>query len=372
MSPEQLSDRNSAYWHAPLQNWAYFDNDAKDVIVINHEQAKKLKSDGPGRISKKMLNRQELICQDLSKFHVLRHMDIDSVWGIFNACELRELEPGEPLISLGATNERMYILLSGRCGVYLESTSEPMFYLEPGQSAGEMSLMDGSTASANVVATQATRVLILEEMDFWRLIRASHDFSTNLLLLLSTRLRANNTSLCESAEKQRRFESEAMTDGLTGLLNRRWLGQKLGRLMQRYQHINRSLCLVMLDVDHFKKFNDSQGHLAGDAALCAVGQAMVQNLRPLDVAIRYGGEEFIIIFPETDRQGGKIAANRLRETISQMDIIGPDNKSLPRVTVSMGLAEMTMDDTPKTLIKQADLALYKAKENGRNRLEVSH
>lgn len=359
-----------AYWYSPTQNWAYFDKGAKESIVSNHTQEKKLELYGPGRISKEVLKRKELIGQDLSKFHVLRHMDIDSVWGIFSACKIHELEPEERLITLGAINQRMYILLSGRCGVYLDAKSEPMFYLDPGQSAGEMSIMDGSPASAHVVATQATRVLVVEEMDFWRLIRASHEFSTNLLLLLSTRLRANNTSLCESAEKQRKFESEAMTDGLTGLLNRRWLDQKIWRLMQRYVRSNRPLCLVMVDVDHFKKFNDTQGHLAGDAALCAVAQAMIQYLRPLDVAVRYGGEEFTVIFPETDLQGAKIAANRLRETISQMDIMGPDNKLLPRVTVSMGLAKMMMDDTPQTIIKRADSALYKAKENGRNCLEV--
>ena len=336
-----------------------------------HSQEKKLELDGPGRISKESLRRQELIDQQLSTFHVLRHMDIDSVWGILNACAIRELDPEERLITLGAANQRMYILLSGRCGVYLEKASDAVFYLEPGQSAGEMSLMDGSPASAHVVAIQSTRVLVVEEIDFWRLIRASHEFSTNLLLLLSTRLRVNNTSLRESAEKQRKYESEAMTDGLTGLFNRRWLEKKLWRLMQRYVRNNRPLCLVMVDVDHFKKFNDSQGHLAGDAALCAVGQALIQYLRPLDVAIRYGGEEFTVIFPETDTQGAKIAANRLRETISQMDIVGPDNKQLPRVTVSMGLAQMAMDDTPQTLIKRADAALYAAKENGRNRLEVA-
>jgi diguanylate cyclase (GGDEF)-like protein len=334
-------------------------------------QEKKFKSDGPGRTSEKALNRQELIAQNLSAFHVLRHIDIDSVWGILNACEIYELDPGERLIALGATNQRMYILLSGRCGVYLDEKSEPIFYLESGQSAGEMSLMDGSPTSANVVATQTTRVLMVEEVDFWRLIRASHEFSTNLLLLLSTRLRANNMSLYESAEKQRRFEFEAMTDGLTGLFNRRWLEQKLWRLMQRYMRSNRPLCLLMIDIDHFKKFNDSQGHLAGDAVLCSVAQALLQQLRPLDVAIRYGGEEFTVIFPETDIQGAKTAANRLRVIISQMDIFGPDNERLPRVTISMGLAEMIIDDMPKTIIKRADTALYAAKENGRNRLEVA-
>lgn len=349
--------------------------------MISHSQEKISESDGPGRLSKQSLTRQELIDhesghhadlgdQSPPTFHMLRHMDIDSVWGILDACELRELDANERLIALGAVNKRMYILLSGRCGVYLDQTSEAVFYLEPGQSAGEMSLMDGSPASANVVATEATRVLVVEEIDFWRLIRASHEFSTNLLLLLSTRLRVNNASLCESAEKQRQYESEAMTDGLTGLFNRRWLEQKLWRLMQRYVRSNRPLCLIMVDVDHFKQFNDSQGHVAGDSALCAVGKALIQHLRPLDVAVRYGGEEFTVVFPETDSPGAAVAANRLREAIAEMDIIGPDNTLLPRVTVSIGLAEITPDDTPKTLLQRADTALYQAKKNGRNRVEL--
>ena len=344
----------------------------------NHFQGKRPESQKPGQISKKALSRQELITPSFSRhqqpseqdrFHLLHQMDIDSVWGILNVCEVRELAPGEHLLNLGVVNQYMFILLSGRCGVYLESTSEPLIYLEPGQAAGEMPLMDGSPTSANVVATKTTRVLVIEETNFWRLIRASHQFSTNLLLLFSSRLRKNATSLCESAEKQRRFESEAMTDGLTGLYNRRWLDQKLWRLMQRHMRQDSPLCLIMIDVDHFKKFNDSHGHLAGDAALCAVGQVLFKHLRPLDLAIRYGGEEFTVIFPETSIQGAKIAANRLRVAISEMDITGPDNKLLPRVTVSIGLAEMNIDDMPQTLIKRADSALYMAKENGRDRVE---
>ncbi|MEM9215353.1 MAG: GGDEF domain-containing protein [Cyanobacteria bacterium P01_F01_bin.150] len=331
---------------------------------------KTIESSAPGRISKDALKRHELVNQNISQFHVLRHMDIDSVWGILNTCDIREFNPGEWLIALGATNQCMYILLSGRCEAYLDETRNPVFFLEPGQSVGEMSLLDERPASANVVATEATRVLVVEELNFWRLIRASHEFSTNLLLLFASRLRANNTSLCKSAEKQRRFENEAMTDGLTGLHNRRWLDQTLERLMQRYIRNNRPLCLIMVDVDHFKRFNDFQGHLAGDAALCTLARTLMQCLRPLDVALRYGGEEFTVILPETDTQGAKIAANRLRGAIAQMDIVGPENTRLPRITVSMGLAEMTINDTPQTLVKRADSALYVAKKNGRDRLEV--
>lgn len=343
----------------------------KELTVSFHSPEKKLESYVPGRISKEALRRQELIDHAPSKFHILRRIDIDSVWGILNICEIRELNPGERLITMGAVNQRMYILLSGRCGVYLDATSAPMFYLEPGQSAGEMSLLDGSPASADVMTTQTTRVLVVEEMVFWHLIHASHEFSTNLLVLFSSRLRRNNLSLCESTEKQRRFESEAITDGLTGLSNRRWLEKKMWRLMQRHMRSNLSLCLIMIDVDHFKKFNDSQGHLAGDAALCTLAQILMQAVRPSDFAIRYGGEEFTVIFPETDMQGAKIAAERLREQISKMNIVGWENKQLPRITVSIGLAEMTMDDTPQTLVQRADSALYAAKENGRNCVKVA-
>lgn len=339
--------------------------------MSSNSQAKETEASVPGRLSKKALKREELIKPNPSTFHVLRHMDIESVWGILNTCEIREFDAGEQLITLGTANQRMYILLSGRCIVYLDETRDPMFYLEPGQSAGEMSLLDESLASANVVATQSTRVLVVKELNFWRLIRASHDFSTNLLLLLANRLRVNNTSLCKSAEKQRQFESEAMTDGLTKLYNRRWLDQKLERLMKRYLRSNRPLCLIMVDVDHFKTFNDSHGHLAGDAALCALARVLMQCLRPLDVALRYGGEEFTVILPETDTQGARIAADRLRTAIAQMDIVGPENTLLPRITVSMGLAEMIMRDTPQSLVKRADSALYMAKEKGRDRLEVS-
>jgi len=125
----------------------------------------------------------------------------------------------------------------------------------------------------------------------------------------------------------------------------------------------------MFDIDHFKRFNDTYGHGVGDRVLTTAGRAIETCLRPTDFGVRYGGEEFTVILPNTKLSEGIIAAERLRIKIASMPIQSFEGSDLPPVTVSLGVAQLGKTDDPAMLLKRVDEALYRAKAHGRNRTE---
>ncbi len=170
--------------------------------------------------------------------------------------------------------------------------------------------------------------------------------------------------------KRKRLESEleslATTDKLTQVYNRTKFNEIINREFERANRYNHPLSLVMFDIDHFKKINDTYGHSVGDYVLQTLAQIVKENLREIDFLIRWGGEEFIIITPETDLGRAEVSAERVRRAIEDYKF-----RDAGKITVSFGVTEFKKDDTENTIVKRADDAMYKAKEKGRNRVEVS-
>jgi diguanylate cyclase (GGDEF)-like protein len=157
-----------------------------------------------------------------------------------------------------------------------------------------------------------------------------------------------------------------IVDGLTGVHNKRYLLETLEREIPRARRHGRPLSLVMFDIDHFKKINDTFGHLAGDYVLKELAQLVKSRLRPDDVIARYGGEEFGIVLPETPQAGGVSIAEDLRRRIEAHKFVF-ENETI-RVTVSMGVAEQGDSLDVLAFIKASDELLYRAKREGRNRV----
>ncbi len=166
-----------------------------------------------------------------------------------------------------------------------------------------------------------------------------------------------NSALSEMANK----------DGLTGLFNHRCFRELLEREISRQKRHGRVLSIVMIDIDHFKRFNDSFGHLAGDAALRRVSSILQSGCRASSIPARYGGEEFAILLPETGKEGAVVLAERLRKTVEGTGFRGSGPEDGETLTLSCGVATFGEDGAnATTLLQAADMALYQAKARGRN------
>lgn len=165
---------------------------------------------------------------------------------------------------------------------------------------------------------------------------------------------------------------EAEFDALTGSLNRKALERTLDRLMAEANAGGKTFCLLVADVDHFKHFNDSYGHLLGDEVLRRVVQSMHQQVRGGDYVARYGGEEFMVMLPETPLIGGLKVAESIRHAVEQIVLIRRStHEKLSKVTISLGVGEYRQGEEKLELVERVDAALYKAKHGGRNRVEAS-
>lgn len=171
-------------------------------------------------------------------------------------------------------------------------------------------------------------------------------------------------------------QEQTMRDELTGLYNRRYLWQTLGRWLPRAQRERRLISLFLFDVDHFKDVNDQWGHRVGDHALVLLGQLMGSLFRKQDVVCRYGGEEFVVLLGDDRSQPAKDHprevyrfAERLRQAASHLCLTVPDGRELSRITISGGVATFPRDaNSAEDLFQRADQALYRAKQTGRNRI----
>jgi diguanylate cyclase (GGDEF)-like protein len=175
----------------------------------------------------------------------------------------------------------------------------------------------------------------------------------------------------ELMDANSRLELLATTDPLTGIGNRRRMTEQINTELERARRFRHPLTLLMVDIDHFKQVNDKHGHEAGDRAIVAVSKALSSGVRSIDMASRFGGEEFVLLMPETDVDVAGYAAERLRADVAALNIIGDDGQRIA-LTISIGVAKADPDglapDTMSSLLIRADKALYRAKHEGRNRV----
>jgi diguanylate cyclase (GGDEF)-like protein len=174
----------------------------------------------------------------------------------------------------------------------------------------------------------------------------------------------------ENADLHETVQRQAVTDELTGLSNVRSLHAALDREIERARRFDSSLSLVMLDIDDFKKVNDTYGHQQGDEVLTGVARVMRDLSRDIDVPSRYGGEELAVVLPQTDSEGAAQLAERMREAIEALRVPRTEGEGELQVTASFGVSEIPTTASDKgTLIAAADAALYRAKRSGKNRVE---
>jgi diguanylate cyclase len=198
------------------------------------------------------------------------------------------------------------------------------------------------------------------------LVKATKEMERNNLAL-EERLSASKQEINQLQENLNVVRSESLTDPLTSLANRKYFDDALVKAIADASAKGEPLALLMTDVDHFKRFNDTYGHLTGDHVLRLVAMSVRQNVKHQDIAARYGGEEFVVVLPNTILQAAATLGEYIRTAVMTKELKKRSTgENLGRITVSIGVAALRPGETPQALIERADSCLYAAKRSGRN------
>lgn len=235
-----------------------------------------------------------------------------------------------------------------------------------------------------------TSIIVLTSLDDRKRVReailaGADDYLTKPLnvddlsirLIAAERLRDLHIELAAQKQKLEALNEElgrtARIDPLTGLGNRLRLREDLVSVISRMQRYGTTCCIGLLDLDSFKKYNDAYGHLMGDRALKSVAREVMNNIRAGDAAYRYGGEELVCLFPEQSLDEAAVVMERIRQGVEDLAIPHADNPPLQVITLSAGVCSSNTGDIdrPERILQEADRALYRAKANGRNQVQIA-
>lgn len=306
--------------------------------------------------------KYEQRCHTFKACPLFKHLSSANLQNVLALFSEHQLAPGTLLLSPKQANDCLYLIAEGQLSIHLsDANSPPIGFLNPGDYAGEVSFIDHLNPSAYAVASQTCTVLRLHRRDLPKAYAITPLIQHNLLTVLCERIRTGIHSLLHS-------EQNAHLDSLTGIPNRRWLDYAFQREQQYCLENNLPLCIIMLDVDYFKNYNDTHGHLAGDLVLQFVALLLREQLRPHDSIARFGGEEFVVLLPDLTLDEAAQVAERLRNSLAALTHLPHILPTLPCVTISLGVAQLSADDQLSGLLNKADQALYQAKQQGRNRV----
>lgn len=302
----------------------------------------------------------------LADIQLFRDADERQLASLLAACSICRLPRDERLED--TFRARLFIVLRGALAeTALDGTVSKIL---PGESVGEQSVLDETTNLADIRAVEDSELLVIDGDLVWQLIDRSNGIARNLLRLLSFRISAASAISRKRHKLGEFYRQLSMNDGLTGLYNRAWLADMLPKMVAKAQRADEALSLLMVDLDHFKRFNDSHGHLAGDDALRAATATVAKALRPSDFAVRYGGEEMLVILPATSDKLARMVAERLCQRLRQVVVFDDMRLPMPQLTGSCGIATLAAGMDDKALIAAADAALYRAKAAGRDRVSL--
>ncbi len=320
--------------------------------------------------------------------------ELDTLLG---SCREVSLATGQALCHEGEEGHAMYVVLAGN--LVVAKAGKQVAVGRPGDCFGEMALIERRERAATLRALDDTLVLEIPETAFREHLSANPAALMALLRVFSERSRRDLDSLvsvnltllaqAEGMDRQNReltetrrqlehrnrdLERLSALDTLTQIANRRRFDAVLRQEWRRAIRDESPFSLLFCDIDHFKRFNDTYGHQAGDECLVRVAQAMEETVnRPADLVARYGGEEFIALLVDTDAEGARMLAERMRARVEGLRIENPGSSAGPHLTVSLGVATAVPRATarPEDLVDLADRALYAAKEGGRNRVATA-
>ncbi|MDH5649774.1 MAG: GGDEF domain-containing protein [Gammaproteobacteria bacterium] len=299
--------------------------------------------------------------------------------GLFKDADLKELESliasgvvmnlsaGQALLKAGQLNPKVYFLIEGQLKLYNEASKNKAFgVIDMGQGAGFMSAIEQKPSPESVVASEDSRVLVMDLGNLIAMSNKSHAVAKNFAVILFQYIRGQYYLPLDGSANGKHTGRISYIDELTGLHNKRWLNRMLPRLIMRASKDQKPFSVILCDIDKFKTFNEDFGESLENQALVTVAQIMLENARPTDMIARYDLDAFLLILPETDIQGARALATRLRDAVCKTNIVIPNECVLPPVTMSFGLKQLKGFVSESLFVEQAKQVLQKAKKSGGN------
>jgi diguanylate cyclase (GGDEF)-like protein len=270
----------------------------------------------------------------------------------------------ELLLEAGERLRCVYLVLAGRLALCRDGDARiALAYVEPGECVGEHCLLDDEALAPAAVAVASSHILALEPARLWQLMEAQPRIARNMLQIVAARTRCMRERLGEGY----RPCQLPHTDATTGLHNRRWLSEMFVRQIDRCERARQPVCIALVDLDRFRSVNENYGHQAGDRVLSQVARVIRRQLRPSDLVVRYGGEEFACLLPDTELHDAVAALERLRLAIASSQTALAQRATI-RCSVSIGVVAWRDGWSLEQLLCAAEHALARAKEAGRNRV----
>lgn len=282
-------------------------------------------------------------------------------------CTLRFLAHGERLMDPAEEHTDLFVVVEGQLGVYLDSAMQHLVgRLAPGDCVGETAMLSEWGGTVYVVAQWPARLVAFPASRVKALMQHYPRIAINLIEMLSERLRQTNTYRLRETVGEGGIEFNATHDSVTGLNNRKWMNDMFERELVRLSRSGHEACLLLIDIDHFEKINQSVGRAGGDAVLKQLAQLIVRTFRPADLCARIHADRYAVLLPGSSLSEGVAAAERLRHQAAGRSFLLRGRLST-QLTLSIGAAGMA-DDLAQTL-HAAEKNLAHAKSQGRNRVE---
>ncbi len=303
----------------------------------------------------------------IGRLQLFRSVNLESIQGIFDFCRLRSVEAGEVVLSPGHYNRTVFFILHGRLRVHLDSLeSKPMIVLGPGENVGELSVIDQQPTTAYVVADEPCQLMLIDEDILWSLVQSSHAVACNLLYTMTRRLRQTNAIVSQGICIDKEEHPYGNVDALTGFPNRDWLRELLRRQCQRSSADSQPLSLIMIEIDNFSEFINTNGHRHGDRLIYAMSYTLKNLLRPVEIVSRFRSDQFAVLLPDIDVDRAKKVAVRLFRAFEDVSPLVVDDRVIHHPTISVGLAQLKQGQDVDSFLLDVDAALFRAKQAGGN------
>ncbi|MCL2480115.1 MAG: diguanylate cyclase [Spirochaetaceae bacterium] len=283
---------------------------------------------------------------------------------------------GEIVFSEGEEGDTMYVILDGNINIFVplaNGTEISLATIEKGNFFGDMAIIENAPRSASCKAVESCELIALSRSDFYGIIRHHPETALKILYrmmnIMAERFKTSGAALSEMVRWGEGARKKAVTDAFTGMYNRRFLDESFGKYVSRAIEEKKPLSFVMIDMDHFGTLNKKYGEAFGDNVILEAARVYKESFRETDILVRYGGDEFSFILPNTDACKAKELCDAMAENLRGVRF--SDNPDVV-ITLSIGISSVPKNgDTPASLKEEADKAVYVAKEKGRDTIVVA-